>query len=194
VGYSVDHANDVYRMFNFNTKRIIHSRDVVWLGKSYKNWMLTNVPSKGQYDDDDDDDKYVHTIATINQEANNPEGIQVIQDKDQNIKGKVYRQLKQLESSFNPEASKIVKDIEEGWDIILDQANIALLRGNIQVEPTTFDQAWNHADPKDRDNWRIAIKKEFNDMESKNVWEIIKKEDIPEGRRTIKNKWILKIK
>lgn len=30
-------------------------------------------------------------------------------------------------------------------------------------------------------------------MESKEVWEIIKKEDIPEGRRTIKNKWIFKI-
>jgi predicted ATP-grasp superfamily ATP-dependent carboligase len=73
VGYSVDHANDVYRMFNFNTKRIIYSRDVVWLGKSYKNWMINNVPSKGEYDDDDDDDEYVHTIATINQEANNPE-------------------------------------------------------------------------------------------------------------------------
>jgi Reverse transcriptase (RNA-dependent DNA polymerase) len=31
-------------------------------------------------------------------------------------------------------------------------------------------------------------------MESKKVWEIIKKEDIPEERRTIKNKWIFKIK
>jgi hypothetical protein len=135
MGYSVDHANDVYQMFNFNTKRIIHSRDVVWLGKSYKNWMITNVPSKEEYDDG-----YVHTIATFNQEANYPERIQVIQDKDQNIKSKVYRQLKQLESSFNPEASKIVKDIEQGRDIILDQANIALFSGNIQAESTTFDQ------------------------------------------------------
>jgi Reverse transcriptase (RNA-dependent DNA polymerase) len=31
-------------------------------------------------------------------------------------------------------------------------------------------------------------------MESKKVWEIIKEEGIPEGRRTIKNKWIFKIK
>jgi hypothetical protein len=55
--------------------------------------------------------------------------------------------------------------------------------GNIQVEPTTFDQAWNHADPKDRDNWRITIKKVFIDMESKKILEIIKKEDIPEGKK-----------
>jgi Reverse transcriptase (RNA-dependent DNA polymerase) len=183
-------------MFNFKTKRIIHSRDVVWLRKRYKNWMITNVPSKEEYDDndDDDDDGYVHIIATFNQEANNHEGVHVIQDKDQNIKGKVYWQLKRLESSFNPEASKILKDIEQGRDIILDQGNIALFSGNIQDEPTTFDQAWNHADPKDRDNWRFVIKKVFNDMESKKVWEIMKKEDFPEWRRTVKNKWIFKIK
>jgi len=64
----------------------------------------------------------------------------------------------------------------------------------IDVEPTTFDQAWNHADPKDQDNWRNAIKKELNNMESKKVWEVIKNKDIPEGRRTSKSKWIFKIK
>ena len=85
-----------------------------------------------------------------------------------------------LKTSFtNPDASKIVKDIEQGKDIILDQANIALFSGNIQVEPTTFDQAWNYSDPKDQEKQRVASKKEFNDMESKEVWEIIKKEDIP---------------
>jgi hypothetical protein len=31
VGYSVDHANDVYQMLNLNTKRIINTRDVIWL-------------------------------------------------------------------------------------------------------------------------------------------------------------------
>jgi hypothetical protein len=128
--------------------------------------------------------------GSYNQEANNLERIQVTQDKDQNIKSKVYRQLKQLESSFNPKASKIVKDIELGRDIILDQANIALFSGSIQVEPTTFDQAWNHADLKDRDNWRIAIKKEFKDMESKKDWKIIKKEDIPEWIQKI---WTFKV-
>jgi hypothetical protein len=150
--------------------------------------MITDVPSK-EYDDDDDDDDddgYVYTIATLNQEANNLERIHVTQDKDQNIKSKVYWQLKQLESGFNPEVSKIVKNIELGRDTILDQANIVLFSGNIQFEPTTFDQAWNHANPKDRYNWRIAIKKEFNDMKSKKVWIIIKKEDIPEEKRTIK--------
>jgi hypothetical protein len=31
-------------------------------------------------------------------------------------------------------------------------------------------------------------------MEKKQVWEVMKKEDIPQDRRTIKYKWIFKIK
>jgi hypothetical protein len=40
----------------------------------------------------------------------------------------------------------------------------------------------------------MATKKEFNDMESKKVWETIKEEDIPKGRITIKCIWMYKIK
>jgi hypothetical protein len=46
-------ANDVYRMFNFNIKRIIQTRDVVWLGKGYNNFRKNRDPSN---DDDKDDD------------------------------------------------------------------------------------------------------------------------------------------
>jgi hypothetical protein len=60
--------------------------------------------------------------------------------------------------------------------------------------PSSFDEAWNHDDPKVRGKWRDAIKKKLNDMDKQQVWEIIKKEDIPEDRRTIKCKWIFKIK
>jgi hypothetical protein len=31
VGYSVHCANHVYRMLNLDTKRIIQSRDIIWL-------------------------------------------------------------------------------------------------------------------------------------------------------------------
>jgi hypothetical protein len=56
--------------------------------------------------------------------------------------------------------------------------------------PTNFELAWNHNDPKDREKWRMAIKKEFNHIDSKKIWETIKKENIPKGRRSIKCKWI----
>ena len=48
-----------------------------------------------------------------------------------------------LVSSFNPEASKVVKEFRQGLDILLDQVNTALLSANIVNEPDTFEKAWN---------------------------------------------------
>jgi hypothetical protein len=64
----------------------------------------------------------------------------------------------------------------------------------IDEEPSTFDEVWNHDDPKAKGKWQDAIKKELKNMDKQQVWEIIKKEDILENRRTIKCKWIFKIK
>ena len=73
----------------------------------------------------DDDDDYT---------ANPTKNITVNQDFSSNqqptlnerAKDKVYRQLKQLESSYNPETLKLINNIEHGREILLDQANIAL--------------------------------------------------------------------
>ena len=35
VGYSTQHAGDVYRLLNPNTTRVIHSRDVKWISKTW---------------------------------------------------------------------------------------------------------------------------------------------------------------
>jgi Reverse transcriptase (RNA-dependent DNA polymerase) len=41
--------------------------------------------------------------------------------------------------------------------------------------------------------WRDAINKESGDTESKKVWETIKKQGAPVGRRAINCKWIFKV-
>ena len=35
VGYGTHHAGDVYRLLNPKTSRVIHSRDVKWIGKMW---------------------------------------------------------------------------------------------------------------------------------------------------------------
>jgi hypothetical protein len=86
--------------------------------------------------------------------------------------------LKQLESSYNPEASALIKNIEQGGEIPLDQTSIALFN----ISPSEVESS------KDRELWRAAINKEFCDTDNKKVLEVINKEDVPEGRRTIKCK------
>jgi hypothetical protein len=144
-------------MLNLNTKRIINTRDISCLRRSYKTWSKKLIPSNEQEDDNNED--LIDIVHTLNPEGRNAERAPATQE----VKDRVYCQMKHLESSFNPEASKIIESIDQGREIILDQANIALFSGGIQVEPTNCYQARDHQDPEDQEKWRDAIKKELGD-------------------------------
>jgi hypothetical protein len=116
AGYSVDYENDAYRTLNLNSKRIIQTRDAVWLGKYYNDWRKNKTPSN---DKDEDIGDSMEEYATLNTKESSIEKDQVAQEENQKIKNKVYHQLKQLESSY-PDATRIVNDVEQGRDIILD--------------------------------------------------------------------------
>jgi hypothetical protein len=53
VGYSVDHANNVYRILNLNSKRIIQTRHFAWIGKCYNDWRNNKAPSNDNRKDED---------------------------------------------------------------------------------------------------------------------------------------------
>jgi hypothetical protein len=95
-----------------------------------------------------------------------------------------------LESSFNPEASKIIDDLEGRFSSI--RLTLRCLVG-IMRRIRTYDEAWNSKDPVSSEKWRMAIKKEFNDMQSRVVWDVISKEEVPRDRRCIKCNWIFEI-
>jgi hypothetical protein len=39
VGYSVHHANDVYRKLNLDKKSIIQSSNIIWLNEADNHWI-----------------------------------------------------------------------------------------------------------------------------------------------------------
>ena len=49
-------------------------------------------------------------------------------------------------------------------------------------------------DPQETREWLEGVDKEFKDFEKRGVWRVIKKKDMPEGRRLIGNKWVFKVK
>ena len=61
------------------------------------------------------------------------------------------------------------------------------------VEPTTFQESWNHPDPIQREKWRTDIRKEFHDINHRQVWRDIKRSEMPPDRRCVKTKWVFKI-
>ena len=56
VGYSTQHAGDVYRLLNPKTSRVIHSRDVKWIGKMWAEfYKIKMIDSASGYVDPDED-------------------------------------------------------------------------------------------------------------------------------------------
>ena len=54
-----------------------------------------------------------------------------------------------------------------------------ITESEIEIESKTFIEAWDHPDVTKQSKWREAINKEFKDMNSRNVWTIIKRFKIP---------------
>ncbi len=51
--------------------------------------------------------------------------------------------------------------------------DVAMMGGGIDdsyKNPDTFQEAWNLHDETDKEQWRIAIRKEFNNMMERKVW------------------------
>jgi hypothetical protein len=59
-----------------------------------------------------------------------------------------------------------------------------------EQEATTFDEAFNHPNLKLRAKYREGIHKEFRKMTERKVWRKLQRNDIPEGRRCVKCKWV----
>ncbi|KAL0284941.1 UNVERIFIED_CONTAM: Retrovirus-related Pol polyprotein from transposon TNT 1-94 [Sesamum calycinum] len=55
-------------------------------------------------------------------------------------------------------------------------------------EPATYEEAVTSPNANE---WITAMKEEMSSMAKNNVWELV---DLPTGRKTIGNKWVLKVK
>jgi transposase InsO family protein len=68
------------------------------------------------------------------------------------------------------------------------EGNVLLCDAKDVDEPASFSEAFHSPD---RDEWMTAMQEEMSSMDKNNVWELV---DLPPGRKTIGNKWVLKVK
>jgi len=72
--------------------------------------------------------------------------------------------------------------LDQLMDYLLGNLDFAEAFEHHLIEPTIFQDAYNHQDPSQRKKWREAIKKEFRDMTRLGVWRKVKCSSIPQGR------------
>jgi hypothetical protein len=167
-------------MLNLDTNAIIKSRDIIWLKKMHVDWLKNKLTMNLEEED-------VLELLTGN-ESNKVEEEATHLDVDEKKKKneKILCEMRKLESWFNPQASKIVDELDSGMEIVLEQVNLALLTTSLTKEPSSFEEAINCQSKDDQKTWKEAIEKELNEMTKRGVWEVIDEKKVPNDRRFIK--------
>ena len=99
-------------------------------------------------------------------------------------------ETKEMSSPRNESMERADLTIED-W---IQETCLILAVTSGQTEPTTFQEAWHYPIENDRNNWRVAIRKEIRSMINRGVWRKTDRAKIPKNRRLIGNKWVFKIK
>ena len=73
VGYADKHAGDVYRMLNLKTNKIIMSRDILWLNKTFGEYFEIKKTHMIVIDNDDEDDDEENRENENEEENENPQ-------------------------------------------------------------------------------------------------------------------------
>ena len=75
VGYSTQHAGDDYRLLNPQTSRVIHSRDVKWIGKMWAEFYKIKMIDRASGSVDPDEDFHLEDEEDqdIDEEGSKPE-------------------------------------------------------------------------------------------------------------------------
>ena len=104
--------------------------------------------------------------------------------------GKTRSQTKEMSSPRNESMERADLTMED-W--IQETCMISVVTSG-PTEPKTFQEAWHYPIENERDNWRVAIRKEIRSMIERGVWRKTDRKRIPGNRRLIGNKWVFKIK
>ena len=181
VGYSQDHAKDVYRFYNTVTRAVVQSRDVIWLEKLYGEYVdkvisTTNLLSISSVIEDDQKEKPPIT---------GPKRVEETKTEETKKERRLRNALRKLSYEKHPGITEDGSFF--GISGLLDLA-FASLTGE---DPTTYEQAVGGPNGLE---WQQAIDLELRHMKDKTVWKIVKKSSVPPNRRLIGTKWVFKTK
>ena len=203
VGYADDHAGNVYRFINIQTKKIILSRDVQWLNSFWKQYNTRKDDSKKMVDEfyPNDEDDQTQEESEREETKNSCDGNNTEEQKKLGIDiemigarkeelGRTRSQTKEMMSPRNESMERAELTMED-W--IQETCLISIVTSG-PAEPKTFQDAWHSPVEEEKQNWPISIRKGIRSMINRGVWRKIDRAKIPENRRLIGNKWVYKIK
>ena len=224
VGYSTQHAGDVYRLLNPKTSRVIHTRDVKWTGKTwaeiYKIKMIDRASGYVDPDEDlqleeeedqDDEEEELEpeedeseVILVGQSQAEEPTETPVGVASDEQVASRTRSQTTASKPiaartrqalGSSPEMSAFA-DVKDDKTLNEWLHEIAFVISTMSdpYEPQSFEEAWWDPDLISREKWREAICLEFKKMLDMGVWRHVKRNDHPHDCRLVGCRWVFKVK
>jgi len=198
VGHAEKHAGSVYRFINPSTNRIVLSRDVKWLERKYsdeknvKPSIISNVYQDiSGFEEIDIDD----TTTTDSDEETNTnksdtdEEIEAITPSSTTAIGPPIESGKELRREVRgidigqeimpgrtrQQTRDAIQLVEEHFENFYSDCALmpAVTNTGQHDEPRNFQEAWYDQNKERRQNWRVAIHKEFKDMIRRGVWDVV---------------------
>ena len=167
VGYADDHAGNVYRFINTQTKKIILSRDVQWLNSFWKEYKIRKDDSRKLVDvfhslEEDEQTQEESEVEEPNElkiaetnDGNNTEeqkrlgiDIQTIGARKEEL-GRTRSQTREMMSPRNESMERAELTMED-W--IQETCFISAVTSG-PTEPKTFQEAWHSPIEEERNKW-----------------------------------------
>ena len=223
VGYSTQHAGDVYRFLNPKTCGVIHSKDVKWIhkmwGEFYKIKMIDRASGYVDPDEDfqleeeedqdveeeelepeEDESEVIHVGQSQTEEqTKTPVGVA----SDEPVASRTTSQTAacgpiaartRRALGASPEMSAFA-DIKDDMTINewLHEITFVTSTMSDHDEPQTFEEAWWNPDLISREKWREAICLEIKKMLDMGVWRHVKRKDHQNHCRLFGCRWVFKV-
>ena len=126
LGYSEDHDTSTYRMLNINTRKVIHTRDLTWLNKTYGEYYNVQQPMIVEIEDDEDEKtNIISDEESVNSEGREPGAIPTIVTPTptrprQNTR--LLSELRRLATSYNEDATDYLETAEENLNTVFEES------------------------------------------------------------------------
>ena len=108
---------------------------------------------------------------------------------------RMIRELKKINTSYNPtiDNGTMGTDISFACLEATDDFGFQTSTTSGYIEPSSYKEMLRR-DNAEREKWLKGCDKELKNMILKNVWTTMSKDNLPQGRRLLKCKWVFKLK
>ena len=183
-----------YKLYNPETKKMIRSRDVIFLENSFQNALFINRknPKELLSNTESSDSSVIHLEgtkeATDNEIEQDIDGHAFDNPANQEV-GATYEENFMREVANLPDARRRRPPARLGEEVNEENSNIAaeILAHDID-EPRNIYDAWNGEYSSE---WKASTDEEFASLIKNKTWDLV---PLPSGKNVVGSKWVFKVK